>query len=146
MRAYDAQTGNQLWSVNRGRINAGISITQDRIFVGSINGSVYSFGLAGIIPQPRASISVTSPAAGDQVKKGKKFNITWTVSGNVSRVDVSISRDGGNTFTPLAENIDANTGTLRVKAKKPKSGTVVVRVADSSDSSVSDQTGAFRIF
>jgi polyvinyl alcohol dehydrogenase (cytochrome) len=146
VRAYDAQNGNQLWSVNRGRINAGISITQDRIFVGSVNGSVYSFGLAGIIPQPRASINVTSPVAGDQVKKGKKFNITWTVSGNVSRVDVSISRDGGNTFTSLAENIAASAGTIRVKAKKPKSETVVVRVADSSDSSVSDQTGVFRIF
>ena len=147
VRAYDAQTGNQLWrSASHGRIFGGVSITQDRIFAGSLDQSVYSFGLAGIIPQPRPSISITSPEAGFQVKKGKKFNITWTVSGNVSRVDVSISRDGGITFTPLAENVDAGAGTLRVKAKKPKSETVVVRVSDSSDPSISDQTGAFRIF
>jgi outer membrane protein assembly factor BamB len=146
VRAYDAQTGNQLWSVSRGTFYGGVSITQDRIFVGSINNSVYSFGLAGVIPQPRASISISSPIAGDQVKKGKKFNITWTVGGGVSRVDVSISRDGGINWTPLADDIDASAGTLRLKAKKPKSETVMVRVADSSNPSVSDQTGAFRIF
>lgn len=147
VRAFDAQTGNQLWSsASHGRIFGGVSITQDRVFTGSLDQSVYSFGLNGIIPQPRASINITTPAAGDQVKKGKKFNITWTVSGNVSRVDVSISHDGGNTFTPLAESVSAGTGTLRVKAKKPKSETVVVRVTDSSDSSVSDQSGTFRIF
>ncbi|MGA9770506.1 MAG: PQQ-binding-like beta-propeller repeat protein [Blastocatellia bacterium] len=146
VRAYDAQSGNLLWRATRSTFYGGVSITQDRIFVGSANGSVYSFGLAGVIPQPRASISITSPVTGFQVKKGKKFDITWTVSGDVSRVDVSISRDGGTTWTALAENIDATAGTIRVKAKKPKSETVIVRVADSSDSSVSDQTGAFRIF
>lgn len=146
VRAYDAQSGNQLWSATRSAFYGGISITQDRIFVGSANGSVYSFGLAGVIPQPRASISISSPISGFQVKKGKKLNITWTVNGDVSRVDVSISRDGGINWTLLADDINANTGTLRVKAKKPKSETVMVRVADSSNPAVSDQTGAFRIF
>jgi outer membrane protein assembly factor BamB len=145
LRAYDAQSGNQLWIAKRGPIYGGVSITQDRVFVGSVNNSVYSFALADIIPQPRASVALASPVAGDSWKKGKKFNITWAATGGVSRVDVSISRDGGISWTLLGDDIDASLGSLRVKAKKPKSVDVIVRVADSSNPAVSSESGVFAI-
>jgi hypothetical protein len=63
----------------------------------------------------------------------------------VSRVDVSISRDGGGSWEVLATGLDSSTGALEVKAKKPKSGTVVVRVTDSADSAVFGQSGMFSI-
>jgi outer membrane protein assembly factor BamB len=146
VRAFDAQSGNQLWSSARhGRIFGGVSISQDRVFAGSINNSVYSFALSSINTQPRVSISVTSPVAGDEWKKGKKFDIAWTATAGVNKVDVSISRDGGSSWTLLTDDIDVSLGTLRVKAKKPKSNNVVVRVTDSSNAAVSDQSGVFSI-
>jgi hypothetical protein len=63
----------------------------------------------------------------------------------VSRVDVSISRDGGATWELLAAGQDSTLGTLRVKAKKPQSDTAVVRVSNSSAPAVFGQSGMFSI-
>ena len=98
-----------------------------------------------IVPQPRTSINVTAPSEGTDVKKGKKFDITWSIDGSVNRVDVMISRDGGSTWASLADNLSANTGSLRVKAKKPKSDAVIVRVTDSSNQATFGDSGTFRI-
>lgn len=145
VRAYDEQTGNQLWSARRGPIYGGVAVTRDHLFVGSADRTVYSFALADIVPQPRTSITVTAPSAGTDWVKGKKYNITWSIVGSVSRVDVMISRDGGSTWTTLAEQMDASAGSLRVKAKKPKSNTVIVRVEDSSNQTVFGDSGSFSI-
>jgi polyvinyl alcohol dehydrogenase (cytochrome) len=145
LRAYDVETGAQLWSVRRGALLGGVSITSDHVFVGSMDKSVYAFSLNAVFPQPRAMITMTSPGAGDEVKKGKKFNVTWTASAGVSKVDVGISRDGGTTWTLLADDIDASLGTLRVKARKPKSDSAIVRVTDSANTAVSGRSGIFLI-
>jgi hypothetical protein len=63
----------------------------------------------------------------------------------VSKVDVSIPRDGGATWQLLADDLDAALGTLQVKAKKPKSETVIIRVTDSSNAAVFGQSGMFNI-
>ncbi|HEX8184957.1 MAG TPA: hypothetical protein VF747_09410, partial [Blastocatellia bacterium] len=76
---------------------------------------------------------------------GKKFNIKWTATAGISKVDVKISRDGGTTWAPLAEDLDATLGTIRVKAKKPKSDSVIVQVVDSANPEVWGQSGVFRI-
>jgi outer membrane protein assembly factor BamB len=145
VRGYDAQTGNQLWSAVRANFVGGVSVTRDHLFVGSTNRNVYSFALADIVPQPRTSITVTSPSAGTEVKKGKKFDITWSIVGSVNRVAVMISHDGGSSWASLADSVDANTGSLRVKAKKPKSDAVIVRVTDLSNQATFGDSGTFRI-
>jgi hypothetical protein len=63
---------------------------------------------------------VNSPSAGQQWIKGERYKVTWSASGGVSKVDVSISHDGGATWELLADDMDAAPGTLQVKAKKPK--------------------------
>ena len=145
LRAYDTETGAQVWSVQRGAIWGGVSITADRVFVGSNDRSVHSFQLNAALPQPRASITVTSPANGDIWTKGQRVNVTWFVTGGITRVDISISRDGGSTWTLLGQGVDASLGTFNVKAKKPKSTNVILRVADASNSGTAGLSGTFAI-
>ena len=145
VRAYDALTGAQLWAVQRGPFYGGLSISGTRVFAGSIDKSVYAFSLAGSQPQPKPSIVAMSPTPGEVWQVRTKYDINWNASSGVSRVDVSISRDGGATWTTLATGLDATARTFRVKAKKPRSETVVVKVSDSSDQSVFGISGIFQI-
>jgi outer membrane protein assembly factor BamB len=145
LRAYDAESGAPLWSAQRGAMWGGVSVTSDRVFVGSNDRSVYSFQLNAITPQPRASITMTAPAGGEVWRKKQNYNVTWSITGGVTRVDIALSRDGGTTWEPLAAGIDASAGSLNVKARKPKSINVIVRVSDSSNSSVFGLSGTFRI-
>jgi polyvinyl alcohol dehydrogenase (cytochrome) len=148
LRAYDASTGAVLWSARKGPIYGGVSISQDHVFVGSVDRSVYAFALPSAAPParpPAATVAVISPGAGEEWSKSQRYNITWTASASVSKVDVSLSRDGGTTWELLAGNTDGAPGALRVKAKKPASETVVVRVTDSSNPAVFGQSGMFSI-
>lgn len=150
LHAYEASTGAELWNAQRSPMLGGVSISTTSVLVGSLDHNVYAFTLPTLPPPPppppaSAAVTVNSPAAGDQWTKGEKYNITWNASGQVSRVDVSISRDGGGSWEALATGLDASTGALEVKAKKPKSGAAVVRVTDSADSSIFGQSGMFSI-
>ncbi|HKP85665.1 MAG TPA: PQQ-binding-like beta-propeller repeat protein [Blastocatellia bacterium] len=145
LRAYDAETGALLWTAKRGSMLGGVSITSDRVFIGSLDKSVYSFALNTTATQPRGSIKTTSPVAGDEWIKGKKHTIRWVAGAGINKVDVSISRDGGITWSLVADDIDASLGAVKVKAKKPKSESVIVQVTDSANAAVYGQSGAFRI-
>jgi hypothetical protein len=63
----------------------------------------------------------------------------------ITKVDVRISRDGGQTWTLLADDIEARRGVFRVKAKKPKSDLAIIQVVDSANPEVFGQSGVFRI-
>jgi outer membrane protein assembly factor BamB len=147
LHAYDASTGAELWNAERASMLGGVSIASSTVFVGSVDHNVYAFTLPASAPPPTAaeSVTVASPDAGDNWTVGQKYNVSWNTSGPVSRVDVSISRDGGSTWQAIAEGIDANSGEIVIKAKKPRSETVLVRVADSSNGSVSGESGMFHI-
>ncbi len=90
-------------------------------------------------------MTVNTPTAGELWTKGQRYNVTWSATGGVSKVDVSISRDGGATWDLLADDMDAAPGTLQVKAKKPKSETAIIRVTDSSNAAVFGDSGMFQI-
>ena len=149
LHAYDASTGAQLWSAQRSEMFGGVSISTTSVITGSADRNVYAFALPSAPPPPpppaAAAVSVNSPAAGDQWTKGEKYDVDWSVSGPVSRVDVSISRDGGASWEPLATGVDSSAGSFQVKAKKPKSSATIVRVTDSADSSIFGQSGMFSI-
>jgi outer membrane protein assembly factor BamB len=145
LRAYDAETGALLWSAQRGAMWGGVSVTSDRIYVGSTDGSVYSFQLSAVAPQPRASITVTSPAGGETWHKKQSYNVAWSITGSVMRVDLALSRDGGATWTPLAAGLDASAGSFTWRASKPRSSSAVVRVSDASNPGLFDLSATFRI-
>ena len=127
----------------------GVSISTTSVIVGSLDHNVYAFALASAPPPPpppaAAAVSVNSPTAGDQWTKGEKYDVAWSVSGPVSRVDVSISRDGGGSWEVLATGVDSSAGRLEVKARKPKSSATIVRVTDTADTSIFGQSGMFSI-
>jgi len=145
IRAYDASTGSLLWSEHRATFYGGVSISGTKVFAGCTDNAVYAFSLNTSPPPTRLTIAATSPSSGDVWQVRGKYDITWNAAPGVSNVDVSISRDGGATWTTVASGVDAKTGTLRLKAKKPRSETVVVRITDSADASVSGVSGVFRI-
>jgi len=145
LHAFDASTGSQLWSAPRNQMMGGVSISGASVFVGSLDHNVYAFALPNTSPPPSAALTVNSPTAGEKWTKGQRYNITWTANEGVSKVDVSISRDGGATWNLLADEMDAAAGTLKVKAKKPKSETVMIRVTDSSNAAVFGESGMFYI-
>jgi len=117
------------------------------VFVGSVDRNVYSFALPNSTPPPASvgSLSVSSPGAGDDWAVGQKYRVSWNANALVSRVDVSISRDGGATWQAMSEGIDASQGSVMLKAKKPRSETVIVRVTDTSNGAVFGQSGMFHI-
>lgn len=146
LRGYEASSGTELWRAQRTAIAGGVSVSSSSIFVGSFDHNVYAFALPAPTPPPAAArIRVNSPSGGDEWTKGQRYDITWSASAAVSRVDVGISRDGGATWELLADDTEAAAGVLNVKAKKPKSETVVVRVTDSSNSELFGQSGIFYI-
>lgn len=151
LHAYDVSTGSELWSALRNPMLGGVSISSSSVFVGSVDRNVYAFALPAAAPPPPpppptvATLTVSSPGAGDQWARGQKYAITWTASSSVSRVDVSISRDGGSTWELLDAGVDSTLGTVQVKAKKPQSDTAVVRVSNSSAPTVFGQSGMFSI-
>jgi outer membrane protein assembly factor BamB len=148
IRAYDASNGALLWSEHRATFYGGVSISGTKVLTGCTDNSLYAFSLATTPPPPpptKLTIAAISPSSGDVWQVRSKYDITWTAAPGVTNVDVSISRDSGATWTTLASGVDAKTGTIRVKAKKPRSETVLVRITDSADQSVSAISGVFRI-
>jgi len=62
------------------------------------------------VPRFVVGIGVTSPTAGDVLEHGAQHNITWTtVWGWSPNVTLSVSTDGGNTWTDIVSGL-ANTG------------------------------------
>src|SRR5262249_34049656 len=146
IHAFDVSTGAELWNAQRGSMLGGVSIPRAGVFIGSLDHRVYAFSLpSSTDPTTNPTISVSSPAAGEVWRVKSKHEVAWRASSGVSRVDISISRDGGSTWAMIATGVDAATGSFRIKAKKPRSDDVMIRVVDSSEPVVSGVTGVFRI-
>lgn len=145
LHAYDVSSGDEIWNAQRNSMLGGVSISRNSVFVGSLDQHVYSFALPGSTAPAKLTISVTSPGSNDVWIVKRKNNINWTCSQAIARVDVSISRDGGETWSMLSEGVSAASGTIRVKIKKPRTESAIIKVADSDDSSVFGTTGVFRI-
>jgi outer membrane protein assembly factor BamB len=143
IHAFDASTGREAWSELRSPMWGGVSISKDKIFVGSVDRTVYAFALNAAPPPPPLTITSTSPTTGDVWPVKSKRDITWIASPGVEKVDVSVSRDGGATWNVLMTGIDASTGSARIKIKKPRSKSAILKVSDSSNQSVFGLSGVF---
>jgi len=90
------------------------------------------------------TITITAPTSASTWCAGSSSNITWTSSG-VSVVRIEGSPDG-NTFIPIALNVDASAGTYTysIPSNLPQGSQYRIRISD-NNSSVSTVSDAFTI-
>lgn len=88
-------------------------------------------------------IQVTSPNGNEQWCRGTTKNITWTSSG-VSFVDISISQDGGASFSSIATHIAATPASWpwAIPTSMLVAGTYQVQVSDNSNPLTFDNSNA----
>jgi len=82
----------------------------------------------------RSGFAIQSPAAGSSWATNETRNITWTTKGNIPKVNLDYSVDGGATYTPItgAQNID-NIGTYAWTVPNQRTASAVIRVKDATD-------------
>ena len=91
------------------------------------------------------SVTVTSPAGGENWQTATAHNITWQ-SKNVNNVDLELSTDGGNTWFAIANNISASLGTYNwIITPHPYSNQCLIKVSDASNPAVSGISNLFTI-
>jgi outer membrane protein assembly factor BamB len=147
------------WSLASGQLPPGLSLS----FTGEITGTptaegTFSFtvqvldknnqsALASlkIIIEPGELIKLNTPLLGEVWFVGYKYRVSWSATSGINQVDISISRDGGNTWTLLLSKVDASLGSILIKAKKPRSDSVRLKVADSSNPNIFAQSEVFQI-
>lgn len=87
-----------------------------------------------IVESEVPQVSVTAPPGGTLYLVGQTVPITWTATddGAISSIDIAISRDGGTSFTPIANGL-ANTGSFDWVATAPTSNFCRIRVTARDD-------------
>lgn len=91
------------------------------------------------------SITITSPAGGEDWQTGSAHNITWQ-SVNVNNVNIEVSTNNGGNWTTIATNVPAGTGSYNwIISPLPNSDECVIRISDASNSSVEDESNLFSI-
>ena len=92
------------------------------------------------------TVTVISPNGGEYWKVGTNKNITWT-SSNVTNVKLEYSVDNGSNWTTIIASTAANTGNYSWAIPNSTTSTALVRVTDTSDNTVKDQSdGNFTIY
>ncbi len=84
-------------------------------------------------------VRVTAPNGGEVVEAGTTFTVAWEFLG-VEAVDIAYSTDGGSSWTSAAEGVDASKRNLAWTVPDAVSETCLVRISDSSNGEVSDES------
>jgi hypothetical protein len=84
-----------------------------------------------------SSVSVTAPNGGENWKANSRQTIQWTSNGVTGNVTISLSRDGGATWTALFSNI-SNDGSENWKVTKPATTRARIRACSVQSPSVCD--------
>jgi hypothetical protein len=102
-----------------------------------VSNSVFS-----IVSPSRASITVTSPNNGETLIIDTTYEITWTSTGTIDKVDIEYSPDRGTSWTTIASSTP-NDGSYQWTVPNTPSSYCLVRVSDSStDGGASDVSDA----
>ncbi len=84
-------------------------------------------------------LTVTAPNGGELWEIGLEREIQWTSTDISATVDIMLSRDGGTSFTALAESVD-NTGSYMWNVTGPASDSCLIKISatDGAAQDVSD--------
>jgi len=89
-------------------------------------------------------VSVVAPDFGDIWAIRNRKTIQWWFAGMGSQVTISLSRDGGASWTTLGRN-KPNTGYLLWKVTKPATTRAIIRVCSVAAPTMCDTSGTFTI-
>lgn len=91
------------------------------------------------------ALVLATPDGGESLEVGTTFDIRWATVGSVSKVNLEVSLDDGQTFTSIATAIP-NTGTYAWSVPAVDSRRAIVRVSDASNAAMfDDSNGAFTL-
>ena len=97
----------------------------------------------GVVAPGTEALLLTSPAGGDTWTEQMPATITWE-SATIANVAVELSRDGGNTWAPLAGAVAASAGSWTWSAVTgPASNRCLIRISDATDGSPMHQLPDF---
>ena len=132
-----ANSGEFPWSVT------GPASDSARVRIFAVDGSASdSSDVVFTIQEPlQPMLTITRPNGGEEWEIGFQTEIRWTSQDVDSPVDISLSRDGGDTFETLASAVE-NTGTFSWSISGPASDSCRVKI-QATDGSAEDISDAF---
>jgi len=141
--ASAANTGSYTWSVPQNNTTQARIRISDAADGDPVDVSNASFSVAP--PAAEKSITVISPNGGETWVVGSSRHITWSTSGAIDSVTLHYSIDAGTTWQVIAA-ATPNTGSQSWTIPATVTTQALVRVSDSDDALVSDQSdGLFAI-
>lgn len=87
------------------------------------------------------TLTLLAPNGGENWKSGMTQSIWWT-SNEVQFLHLEYSTDGGGTWQPIAQNVDANTSTFAWEIPNAPSSNCLLRVVDAGDNNTRDVSDA----
>ncbi len=128
---------------NTNGLSYGVACAGSKVYVAD-----YDFGLQ-IINNDLASlgsVTVLSPNNGEFWKIGASQNITWT-SSNLTNVNLEYTTNNGSTWTTIANNISASSGSYPWTIPNTPSSQCKVKITSSANAMINDiSDGAFKIY
>ena len=91
----------------------------------------------GVFAIVNATIRVLRPNNGEELRVGRKFNLTWSSVGLTGKVNLELSRDGGSVWAPLFTATD-NDGVQEWTVTGPDTDEALLRVSSVDLPGVSD--------
>lgn len=88
------------------------------------------------------SITLTSPNGGQTWAGCTQQNITWTSTGTTDYYSLDYSTDNGSTWTSITSHYNTTSKTYLWTVPNTSSGSCLIKITDSNNSSASDQSDA----
>jgi hypothetical protein len=93
------------------------------------------------ILDPPNSLTLSSPIGGETFYGGSGTSIAWTSTGDINSVKLQLSTDNGTSWIPIEGSLP-NAGDYVWPIPETVSDSSLIRISDTSDSLVSDVSGA----
>jgi large repetitive protein len=126
--------GTLMWVYHTGdEVDSSPAIGKDgKVYVGSHDGFLYSFA-----PELTHSVRVSSPNGGEYFIAGESHIISW-VYHNIINIKIEYSTDNGINWNTITESTPAGTGSYKWMVPNSISTQCIVKISDTSDSTVND--------
>ncbi|MFC1607850.1 T9SS type A sorting domain-containing protein [Candidatus Latescibacterota bacterium] len=126
----DAASGSYMWTINKFFNSNDVKIMIVDEGNADISGESGSFSV--IPPQEEKILTLWGPNGGEELAVNQHVEIEWEAIG-IEKINIEISTDGGNSWTPLFQEYDATEGYMPWQVTDTVSTQCLVRISDSSN-------------